>query len=374
MLLHNIFKRVNYLKRQKIDASHLEMKMEDFSNLDLVEFETFKRITSNVDSSGVPKEESHSNRYDICSECKVSMNKVNDGYECPSCHIVNSIEGDIKDCSEDSFSMIRTRVGQRSIVNSATTNYERIQRRTLVNQLHRLNEEYNSDNKIPRDVINNTARLYNEIQKLDIDCVEDGVIVGQKKFVRRGNVKDEILGACLYYESLRSNGVARTKKDIAKFMKLKDGGISRGEEVLRKLHNSGKINIPMNIYPIEDFVERYLRALDLLEYAEDRYHFICEDVLDDNSKRYKGFVVDLVEASRRKKVGIKCVLNTKIAGSIWVLVYHEKVHVEPKEMEKACDGVKKNTFMKFFNLIEKNIKKFVDVFEKYGVKHGVDIK
>lgn len=345
--------------------------MEDFSGLALVEFETFKKMTSTIGSDGVVKGSDCSDRYDICLECGVCMKKVNDGYECPSCNIINSIEGDIKDCSEDAFSMICTRIGQRSVVNSASTNYERIQRRTLINQLYRLNEEYDSDNKIPRDIIYNTARLYNDIQKLDVDCIEDGVIVGQKKFVRRGNVKDEILGACLYYESLRSNGVARTKRDIAKFMKLKDGGISRGEEVLRKLHNAGKINIPMNINPVEDFAERYLHALDLIEYAEDRYHLICEGVLSDKSRRYKDFVVDLVEASRRRKVGIKCVLNTKIAGSIWVLVYHEKVHVEPKEMEKACDGVKKNTYMKFFNLIEKNKHKFVDIFEKYDIKHGL---
>ena len=86
-------------------------------------------------------------------------------------------------------------------------------------------------------------QFYNDIQKLDIQVFGDnGEVLKTKKFVKRGSIKDETLGACLHFTCILAE-LPRRKKDIAEFMKLQTNGISNGISNLRELHQEGKINI-----------------------------------------------------------------------------------------------------------------------------------
>jgi transcription initiation factor TFIIIB Brf1 subunit/transcription initiation factor TFIIB len=193
------------------------------------------------------------------------------------------------------------------------------------------------------------GQWYNDIQKILINTPD-----GEKKFVKRGDIKDEVLGKLIKYECDRA-GIARMDKEIAEFMRLPSAGLSRGESILRQLHNQGKIELPINIDPTEGFIERYLESLDI------------------NKPHYKDFIAELIQVANTIGVGLRSIANSKVVGAIWVLVQKEKLPITLNELDKKCN-IRRNTFLKFSTAITDKIHKFVDVFEKYNIPHGVIIR
>jgi transcription initiation factor TFIIIB Brf1 subunit/transcription initiation factor TFIIB len=119
--------------------------------------------------------------------------------------------------------------------------------------------------------------------------------------VRRGNIKDEVLAGLIYFECIRAS-IVRKKKDIALFMKLPTNGFSRGEDILRNLQAEGKIDIPVDEEPIEGFVDRYLEELNL------------------DNPNYIKFIVELVDESERRKIGMNSQLSSKAVGALWIII------------------------------------------------------
>jgi hypothetical protein len=242
-------------------------------------------------------------------------------------------------------------------VYSVGSDYSRAQRKSILDQLVNNNSAY-AGPKIPHDVLVKSATKYNEIQKLRFDIENElGEVAETKGFVKRGNIKNEILGALVFFMCIDA-GVSRKKKDIAIFMQLPTNGISRGEDILRVLHNKGKIKIPLNNETSEHYVDRYLEALG---YMPD----------NENYERYKDFIMDLVTASRKKKVGMNSIMSSKIVGGIWILAQREKLTIDANTIQDKCDGIKKNTWMRYTNQIMENITKFIDVFDMYNIDHGL---
>lgn len=333
--------------------------MEDFQ---LVDPRVFEQITSGYDYEYINGQRG-AHDFNYCNDCKVAMNNTNEGYECPECHIVVKMIGEMKDCSEENSSMLKISVGGNRSVYNSVHNYSKIQFKAILDQLMSLNEEYKDGPKFPKNILIATANFYNDIQKLYVDKIdENGEICGQKKFVRRSNIKDEILGYCLYCECI-NGGVPRRKKDISVFMKLQSNGISRGEKIMRILHNEGKINLPLNIDFEDDYIERYLESLGIIN---------TENMTEQEIK-YCGFVRELVNESERKKVGMSSVISSKIVGAIWILISHTKMQIDTNTVEECCDKIRKNTFMRFAKTVEepRNLVKFIDIFNKYEVPHGI---
>lgn len=305
-------------------------------------------------------------KFTYCDICDVPMNQTTSGLECPECHVLKQIIGSISDCGTDNGSgVIKTSfgAGHKSIYTSVPDN-SKSQKKQILEQLHALNQKYEAGSKIPLNVIEAAAQGYNDIQKLVIDKYDDqGVVCGTKKFVKRGSIKDETLGAWLYFSCI-THGLSRKKKDIAAFMQLSSHGISRGEIILRDLHNQGKITIPVHAEPSDDFPRRYLEALDLYKYND-------EGVLSSDSIRYLQFVNDLVHASIKKRVAVNSIKSSKIVGAIWVLISHCKINITSTAVEDACDKTRTNTFTRFSRAVDENILLFKDVFDAHGIPTGI---
>jgi hypothetical protein len=289
--------------------------------------------------------------FNMCPECRTAMNSIGGGYECASCGLTLHIDGDVKDCDEESVSNLKMMSGRK--VYNISSDYSRTQKKSILEQLLSKNQAYNGP-KIPKDVLMRAAVGYNEIQKKVVldELDEDGNVCKQKKFVKRGNIKDEILGAFVYFECIRAK-ITRKKKDIAVFMQLQNNGISRGEDILRSLANRGEINLPINNETRESFIDRYLEALNI------------------ESDRNRDFINDLVTASIEKKIGMNSVMSSKIVGALWILVVKDKLKITPEQIQDKCDNIKKNTWLRFSNAILANIIKFIGVFEKHRVDHGL---
>ena len=287
---------------------------------------------------------SENNSYNYCSDCSVDMELTMFGFECPECGMRRQVTGNYKDCCDDSIGTIRVSNG-RNLYYNLTPNYSKTQRKQILDQLYENNRLYKGE-KFPNDLLIKVANEYNEIQKIIFD--ENN----KKKFVKRGDIKDEILGALIKYECMKEH-IPRKNKAICEFMRLSSSGISRGESILRNLYLDGKVDILVNLEPNNDYVDVYMKRLKI------------------TNLNYINFVKDLVDECIRRKIGINSMLTSKIAGCIWILIVHESLNITMSQLETAADGIRKNTWIKFSNLVEKNILKFIDIFLKYNIRHGI---
>jgi hypothetical protein len=313
-------------------------------------FENFSKITPNqaVDES--------SEKYNYCNDCNIAMCNAGTEYQCPNCGIIKQLVGDAPNANLDDMngaSNLRISVGGRGRFYNINNDYTRAQRAMILQQLTNNNTNY-SGSKFQKDILTKAANLYNDIQKMIIvDGSDDAV---GKKFVKRGNIKDETLAAIVYYECRRA-GVTRKKKDVASFMKLPSNGFSRGEDIIRSLSAESKIDIPIDDDPTEDFIERYLEGLNM------------------DNEEYSGFISELVSRSEKHRVGMNSQISSKVAGAIWMLCDKKKINgITIADIERACDSCKKNTFQRFCKAVEEKMPLFSDIFDKYEIPHNCKIK
>ncbi len=287
--------------------------------------------------------------------CGKAMEVSNNGYVCKECGHVNKICGTIIDCNEDSTSVLRKTVGNTTF--NINMDSARVQKKCILDTLHANNNDFNGL-KFPKNVLARCTQEFNMIQKIMIDIDPVNPLAGTKKYVTRGDNRAEILGTILYLICIEE-GVPRSKKTIAKFMKV-GTGISRGEDTLRNLYNMGKITLNVDKCAWEAYLTRYMESLRLDKHVRR----------DD----YKNFVLNLTADSILKHVATKSLITSKIVGALWILIIHEKLPITSKQLESSSDNIKKNTITTFSDEVEKNIVKFVDVFNRWKINLGLPQK
>lgn len=292
------------------------------------------------------------NNHNYCSDCNIPMELSGTEYQCNLCGLTsrNETEGTIKDHDETVSANIRITTGaNRGRFYNITSDYTKTQKKMIIDQLLQHQVHY-AGPSFPINVLNATATQYNRIQKIitEDEIDENGIVTRQKKFVRRGGIKDEVLAGLIYFECIREK-LVRKKKDIATFMGLVTNGFARGENILRNLEAEGKIEIPVDEEPIEGFIDRYLEALNL----------------DDPN--YSKFIIDIIVESEKKKIGMNSQISSKIVGAVWILINRCRLGISAQALEKAADNTKKNTFTKFYNIVFANMDVFGMIFDKYNI-------
>jgi transcription initiation factor TFIIIB Brf1 subunit/transcription initiation factor TFIIB len=283
--------------------------------------------------------------FNICPDCNISMPymKENDEMVCTGCGFVKSGGGEAGVSKDASAGYIRmsSRNNPNSVrVFSINNDYSKTQKKTTLDLLVANCNRYDG-RKIPKSILQATATLYNDIQK-NVLTEED------KKFVKRGTIRHEVLAAILYYECIEFN-VARRKKDIAAFMRLQTGGFSRGEKIVRALNSNGSINIQIDKEPASDFATRYLAILGI-------------------DPKYQEFVSEFIKTSEEYNIGMTSQSSSKVVGAIWILINGLGLAKTHAEVEAATDNCKRNTYLKYCRSVEAAPNIFEPVFEKHGVK------
>lgn len=292
-------------------------------------------------------------KYNFCPDCQIPMILAGSDYQCEVCGRVQPFSGEgYKDTEEIVSGSIRITTGvNKGRFHNISGDYTKTQMKIILDQLLQNQIGYTGA-AFQLNVLNAAATQYNRIQKYitEDDLDENGKVRGQKKFVRRGNIKDETLAGLIYFEGIREK-LVRKKRDIAIFMKLPTYGFSRGEDILRNLQAEGKIDIPVDEEPIEGYVDRYMDGLGL------------------DNPTYPKFVIDLVQESEDRKIGMNSQLSSKIVGAIWVLIDKCRLNITSVALEKATDNTKRNTFTKFYNVVLNNINVFAHIFIKHGIPY-----
>lgn len=323
-------------------------------SVDLSEFELVDdKLFDELEMSDVVN---NNNEIDYCYDCDMKMQISADHYKCQQCGQISKLRVDINDESKhNSNNAIRINNGKgKGRYYNVNSDYTKIQYKVIMDQLIQNQTDYISvsSSSFPMSVLEAAATKYNKIQKevptpiLD----ESGNIIGQKKFVHRGDIKNEVLAALIYFAFI-DEGIVRKKKDIATFMKLPSAGLSRGENLLRNLEATGEIELPINKEPIIGFVDRYFEILNI------------------DSPNYKLFVIDIVDTSETINLGMSSHIPSKIVGTMWLLIQKCKLNINSDQLGKAADDIKKNTFMKFFNILKVNTIKFKDIFTRHNIPY-----
>ncbi len=290
-------------------------------------------------------------QHNYCSDCQLPMELAGCEYSCPECGLTKFNEPSTNK-NDVAPATIRVSTGaSRGRYYNVAGDYTKAQRAVIYKQL--TNQATLTQYKgpaIPTNVLNSVATKYNILQKTvtEDELDECGIACGKKKFVRRSSNKDEILAALIYFECNIKN-VVRKKGDVAMFMGLQSRGFSRGEELLRDLKDEGKIDFDLAEESTRSFVEKYMEALNL------------------ENPKYNQFVIDLVEESDKRMIGMGSQLSSKIVGAIWIVIVKCKLAISDTMLEKAADNTKKNTFIKFYNIVLERINIFAHIFSKHGI-------
>lgn len=324
------FKR--HVSKDTFKRHVFKMDILDLCDLAAFDFSTFSNLVSEAELN-----DENQIMHNVCTLCGKAMFISHLTYVCDCGKIGEIAESCYDDNDETVGSSIKMMSGNRHrTYYNINSDYSKTQKKNINIQL--IKKHNNATIPISPQVIKKVAELYNSIQKTVIETE-----TGQKKFVRRGEIKNEVLAALIYYQCINDN-FSRKKKDIACFMELSTNGFSRGESIVRNLVSNGKLNIVLDQNPMIDFLNRYFERLEL----------------DDN---YKDFVIRIIEHSENLKIGMDSHISSKVSGTIWLLIDALKLDIKISVVEIAADNTKKNTFVKFYKCVLQKMDVFREIFE-----------
>lgn len=288
----------------------------------------------------------------ICKSCNRRMVLLDEiVHECPACNLHYYHQASIADTNNTDELQTRDASGNVHKSRTRSSDYRAIQIQANKFKLITANDNWAKEtgrDKIHEEILDEAAKLYSSLQTAYYGL--RGV-----KFVRRGNIKDQIL-ASLVYRLLKKKGLVRQRAEIAQIFGLEVTGFSTGESQVQELDKA--LNLDLISDPMEeliDYATRYLMRLGLTS------------GLDVYNNKNLQFVIDIVMRAEVIKCGIHCYLYSRVAGAIYVLTLELGLGLKNKIIETACDSCKKNTFERFRKILMINQKYFKDIIETFHV-------
>ena len=298
---------------------------------------------------------------DKCISCLQPLIVRDMNYECPSCNAVYQA-ADLREVisvsapAEPGAKALRGRlriVGpdskwyQPDMDRTNPGPYSEIQKMTTFRELTRLNENYKNrgGDPFPLDVLKDVVTNYNFVQQ---------------EAVKRSHMKLTILAALLFHACI-FRGFARSKREVAEFAGLKNHGIARGDDYLRKIDEDKGLEIDMNQCRLLPHIRTALMKLGL------------------NGPEYKPIQVAIEEIVRRaikSSVGIKSILRSKVFATTYEVIArgaHILKKIDPRytpitlnDISEKCK-IRKHTIVRFRNDLEDYHSFFEDIYKAHGL-------
>ncbi len=198
---------------------------------------------------------------------------------------------------------------------------------------------------------NTHCKEYHIPKNVIIEANEMFAKIKESGYVYRKDGKKGVLSACLYY-ACYNNGITKTPREIAQFSGIEEKFHSQGDRILHDLNEKGVITIPTRVNPIDDYVSRYM---DLLQIP----------------KKYKDFVVELIERAERHKLHLihDSQHNTKCVGALYMLIERVpelRVRINKDMIEEKC-GMSKTTFTRYYDVLCRFYRKIKKTFKKHHI-------
>jgi len=271
----------------------------------------------------------------ICTVCGLETKQLAISFDDTTTSVVN--DSNVND--KGYMSMRVTGKGSygynRNLLKSCA-NYSQYRKINTLKEMHNWNAQ-STGMKLPKNVMDEANNMFAKIK--------------EKGYVYRKDVKKGVQSACLYY-ACYNNGISKTPNEIAQIAQIAEKFHSAGDRILRDLNERGIIDLPNKINPIIDYVERYFELLGI-------------------PKKYKDFVLDIIERADRDKLHVLCDSknNTKCIGAIYMLIDRVpelRKAIDKDKIDKECE-ISKTTFIKYFSLLCKYYRKFVPIFAKHKI-------
>ncbi len=299
---------------------------------------------------------------DICKSCNNKFFISNDKLICKSCgvevpNITTYCEEDAnkytsQNCNvkSEGYTSIKvvgkcSKSQQKNMLRTCAV-YSNFSKRHTLRHMNNWNNHAADDPKnifIPKHVIRQAHEEFNKIK--------------EKKYVYRNEGKDGVLSGLIYYACYEHN-ITKTPAEIARFCGIEEKFHSQGIRILHQLNEKGIINIPVKIYPIPDYIDRYF------------------DILNINAK-YKQFILDIIKRAEKKKIHVlhDSKATTRVVGSIYLLTTRVKElkDITKEKIEELCE-VRKITFIKYASIIHQYYKKFKLVFKRHRIPMPISWK
>jgi len=277
-----------------------------------------------------------------CPDCLEVMIISHGDLVCPKCGRMRVYEEQKSDVPNVNCVRLQLAYGRRCSY-TLTSDQTKSQREAVYDFLLAKNRAASDDQRMPNYILHAVSVLYNDIQKAS---AKDGA-----PFIRRGDIKGEILAAILYYVGIRE-GIIRHKRRVANFLRLKSDGFSRGEDILRSLVAKGVLSIPQD-------------NIIMSQYADYYCSVILASVDQAIIEEAREFVMEIMILAIKNHVCVQNQPVSKVVGAIWFFIVHRGLNVSPGSVEKLAGGVKKNTFMHLYNAIIRNRMVFGATLAKY---------
>lgn len=270
----------------------------------------------------------------IC--CSTTMRNDGVNYFCDICNSTYDYETDRQGMETAKRAYIKISSGSHGKYYNTQQDAEITQQENIYKHLLDMQNQYEGY-QISKDILATVMKNYAQIQ-----CLE----------VKRGNHKDEILAALIFFECINQNA-ERKRKDIAVFMQLKTGGFARGEATLRNFVANGEVNVKLGEESVSGYADKYMEILELGK---------CVGI-----SKYAPMISEIINRADEKRLDVSSLTSSKVAGTIWFIVVKVKYDMRLKELEKKCDNIKSNTIKKFYDIIINNREVFTDIFTKYSI-------
>ena len=291
-----------------------------------------------------------------CSSCGGSLIQNTSGIEnfCANCGQIYVIEDDI-DTSEIETARLRI-VGpgsnqlQPDLYRSSSGLTNNAQITQIYNEFVKYMNNYTDQNgrAFPLTVCKLAAVYYTQIKQIH---------------VRRNKKKSLTMIECFRQACLEHN-IVPSKKELTKFINLPNRGLAKGENYVRKLVSDGKVNINLDMDPIQPTIESTLTKVFGEHYEKSRFISIIEATKC------------IIQIANNNYIGINSVLNSKIVSATFAILYRcADTLIVPKQINSKdfcikCQ-IRKNTVEKFVKELNSYNSFFEDVYKKYGLRLGL---
>lgn len=261
---------------------------------------------------------------DICDKCNTRMtinNNINE-LKCPNCCLVITNYDDISNGDTG----VKNKTCVINFGHSIWFGFA-----SEINKSDKLFKEFvqllsGSNYHIQRDIIHNAVYMFLEVES-------------QTKSSKVDNRKSSF-GACIYYTTLNMNKTIWEKREIARALNLKKEGLSIGCKRVINLYLRDKISIKTNHNTIELYTNKYIELFGF-------------------DKKYKDYIVSLVNRLNEKHIAFKSLNKSKVVGCLYWLSTKLEMDISQDEFSYSCFITKPT-----FNKVSKSIEKYRDIIGK----------
>ena len=260
---------------------------------------------------------------------KLELNEFTKKYSCSNCGCTFESENDNTELDNDSkrgYNISSTSATPLQIqggsysrsfqktLRDKNNNYTPAQKNKTITDMFTMIES-NDSIDIPKDIALQAAEMYHK--SIQGNCL-----------IKRANVRYKIMAAFAYFACM-IDGLTHKPKEIAKIMGINPTDISEGIKTLERLYVLGKVDIPINYNPVDDFINRYFIKLKL-EFSSGLYGRPKNDRIN--------FVKDLVHFTKIHNIALSSIDSSKCVGGIYFVINQNAVDLYP-DSEVSNNGI-----------------------------------